>query len=98
MAETTQSLLDKIPDEQEVRRRIAENQREAALLRKLLRVSREKTNTLIPAAGQQPGDHGEARQRPRAQYPGLGHDAAHGRGGGRVGGELVLVTSLNPRA
>ena len=47
MASDTQSLLDKIPDEQEVRRRIAENQREAALLRKLLRVAKEKTDTIV---------------------------------------------------
>jgi hypothetical protein len=72
MASDTQSLLDKIPDEQEVRRRIAENQREAALLRKLLRVAKEKTDTIV---SEQSARQGLAMRR----EPTISATPTHGR-------------------
>lgn len=49
MAASTEHLLDRIPDEQEVRARLAANQREAAVLRSLLRVAKKKTEARRPA-------------------------------------------------
>ena len=37
-------LLERLPDESEVRQRIAENQREASLLRSLLQLAKQKTD------------------------------------------------------
>lgn len=42
MANATQQLLDRIPSEGEVRQRLVENLREAAVLRSLLRIARKK--------------------------------------------------------
>jgi hypothetical protein len=39
----SQQFLDRIPNEQEVRARLAENVREAAVLRSLLRLAKKKT-------------------------------------------------------
>ena len=44
MPAPAQQLLDRIPDEQEVRARLAENLREAAVLRSLLRVAQKKSD------------------------------------------------------
>ena len=43
MAAEANQLLNRIPDENEVRDRLAQNLREAAMLRSLLRVAQKKT-------------------------------------------------------
>ena len=48
MAPVVQQLADRIPDEHEVRARLAENLREADFLRSLLRVSRRKPQAADP--------------------------------------------------
>lgn len=40
----TEKILDRIPNEQEVRKQLAENLREAAVLRSLLRIAKKKTD------------------------------------------------------
>lgn len=42
MTASTQALLDRVPNEQEIRAKLVETQREASLLRSLLRVAKKK--------------------------------------------------------